>query len=138
MKAKIDIYKSGAILIRNRKLLVERTDNKDYFIAPGGTVEPGESSTETLVRELLEEFKVIVAEDGCELFGIFTAHAAGREDKIVEMTVFLVNDWVGEPVPDNEVEEIRWIDSTDLGNIKLGSIFEHEVIPKLKASGLIN
>jgi hypothetical protein len=73
-----------------------------------------------------------------EEFGTFTAEAAGQTDKIVKMYVFIVKNWIGEPVPDNEVEEIMWIDSNLSANIKVGSIFEHEVLPRLKKANLID
>jgi hypothetical protein len=49
-----------------------------------------------------------------------------------------VTRWEGEIIPDNEVEEIRWISSEIPKDIKVGSIMEHETIPELKARGLID
>ena len=132
------IRKAAGILIRNRKLLVERSYGKEFFIAPGGSIEPGETAEEALVRELMEEFRITVQEKDLELFGTFRAAAAGQEDKIVEMKVFNVLEWQGEPTADNEVEEVRWVTSEPEEGIKLGSIFEHDVIPRLKSSGLID
>ena len=54
------------------------------------------------------------------------------------MIVFLVKKWQGEIIPDNEVEEIRWLTSDTPKDIKIGSIMEHETIPKLKKIGLID
>jgi 8-oxo-dGTP pyrophosphatase MutT (NUDIX family) len=134
----MDIHKAGGVLIKDRKLLVERSKDKEFFIAPGGSIEDKETSKQALVRELLEEFKIVVSEDNLEEFGTFYAKAAGNESKQVTMDVFLVNDWEGDPEPDNEVEELAWIDSNIPSDIKVGSIFEHEVIPKLKQRGLID
>lgn len=41
-------------------------------------------------------------------------------------------------MPDSEVEEIRWITSSLPGDIEVGSIFAHEVLPRLKAQGLVD
>ena len=133
----VHIHKAAGILIRDRKLLVERSRGKEFFIAPGGSIEPGETPEQALVRELMEEFQITVRQDNLQLFGTFKAAAAGQENKIVEMTVFTVSVWAGEPTADNEVEEIRWITS-EPKDIKLGSIFEHEVIPRLRAADLID
>lgn len=138
MDKQIDIHKAGGILIKDRKFLVERSKGKDFFIAPGGSIEPGETPKQALVRELREEFQVQVTESNLEEFGIFYAQAAGQEDKYLQMDVFIVKVWSGEVTPDNEVEEILWIDLNPPKNIKLGSIFEHEVLPKLKALDLID
>lgn len=107
MTQSIDIHKAAGILIRDRKLLVERSEGKEFFIAPGGSIEEGETAKQALVRELREEFRVIVEEADLNIFGTFRAAAAGQEDKMVEMEVFTVKSWQGEPTADNEVEEIR-------------------------------
>lgn len=135
---KYDIHKAAGILIKNRKLLVEKSKNKQFFIAPGGSIEPGETVAQALIRELKEEFKIAIKEFDLEEFGTFCAKAAGQEDKTVCMEVFLVKKWIGEPEPDNEVEEICWITSQIPEDIKVGSIFEHEVIPRLKKLDLID
>jgi 8-oxo-dGTP diphosphatase len=138
MSERVDIHKAAGILIRDRKLLVERSKDKEFFIAPGGSIEDGETAEEAVIRELMEEFQVTVIPEDLSVFGKFRALAAGQEEKVVEMQVFNVAQWQGEPTADNEVEEIRWITSEPEGGIKVGSIFEHEVIPRLKAAGLID
>ena len=138
MEKEKDIHKSGGILIRNKKLLVERSEGKEFFIAPGGSLEEGETSRQALVRELMEEFSIEVKENDFEEFGTFSAKAAGQEDKKIIMDVFIVKHWEGEPKPSSEVEEISWIDSRIPSGMKVGSIFEHEVIPRLKEKGLID
>jgi mutator protein MutT len=134
----VDIHKAAGILIRDRKLLVERSKGKEFFIAPGGSIEEGETPRQALVRELMEEFQISVNEADLSEFGTFRAAAAGQESKVVEMQVFTVSNWQGEPTADNEVEEVRWVSSLPEEGIKLGSIFEHEVIPRLKTAGLID
>ena len=132
------IYKSAGILIKDKKLLVEKSYKKEFYISPGGSIEEGETPQEALIRELMEEFKLKVFEEDLEHFGTFTAKAVDTlVDKVIKMEVFMVNKWHGEPEPDNEVESILWIDSNIPKDIKLGTIFAHDVIPKLKELGLI-
>lgn len=134
----IDIHKSAGILIKNRKLLITRSKGKDFFIAPGGKIENKETSQEALARELDEELKVKISLDDIKLMGVFYATAAGNNNKYLQMDVYFVNEWEGNIYPNSEVEETKWIDSSFLNKIELGSIFEHEVIPKLKSLGLID
>src|SRR5580700_5853198 len=106
MIERADIHKAGGIIIQARHLLVERSKGKEFFIAPGGSVEEGETPKQALVRELMEEFKIEVSQEDLAFFGTFRAQAAGQEDKVIQMDIFTVNKWTGEPTADNEVEEI--------------------------------
>lgn len=135
---KDDIFKASCIIIQNRKLLVERSMGKEFFIHLGGKIEPGETAKQALIRELKEEVQLDVLEDDLELFDQNSAPAANSPEVHVHMTVFLVKKWKGAIAPASEVEELRWITSDMPTDIKLGSIVQHETIPKLKAAGLID
>lgn len=134
-----DIHKAAGIMIKDRRLLVERSKGKDVFVAPGGKLEAGETSTQAVIRELKEEFQLDITENNLEEFGTFYAEAAGSHNtgKRLRMDVFIVEN-VGEIVPDSEVEEIRWISSKIPADIEVGSIFAHEVLPRLKEQGLVD
>lgn len=133
-----DIHKAAGIIIKDRRLLVERSKGKDVFVAPGGKLEPGETSTQAVIRELKEEFQLDIAENDLEEFGAFYAEAAGSHNtgKKLRMDVFIAK-YTGEIVPDSEVEEVRWISSEIPADIEVGSIFAHEVLPRLKEQGLV-
>jgi 8-oxo-dGTP diphosphatase len=133
-----DIYKAAGIIIRDRRLLVERSKGKEFYISPGGSIEEGETEKGALVRELMEEFQLVVDEADLEPFDNFSAEAVNHPGRTVHMAVFLVKAWQGEPTADNEVEEIAWINSSIPEGMKVGSIFEHDVIPRLKQEGLID
>jgi 8-oxo-dGTP diphosphatase len=134
-----DIHKAAGVIIKNRRLLVERSKGKDVFVAPGGKLEPGESSVQAVIRELKEEFQLNVTPDDLEDFGTFYAEAAGSHNagKSLRMDVFMIKN-TGDITPDNEVEEIRWISSDIPSDIEVGSIFAHEVLPRLKARDLVD
>lgn len=138
MTGQADIHKAGAVLLDGKgNFLVTRSADKDIFIAPGGKLEKGETALQALAREMVEEVQVEVNTDTVEHLGTFRAIAAGQENKVIEMDVYLVHDSSGEPTPTSEVEEIRWINSQTKG-VLLGSIFEHDVMPLLKERGLIS
>jgi 8-oxo-dGTP pyrophosphatase MutT (NUDIX family) len=134
---KFDIYKVGGVLIQDKMLLVARSRGKDFFVAPGGKIEKGENPVEALVRELKEETSVTVLPKDLEAFGTFYAPAIGDESNVVRMDVYLVRSWDGEIQPGEEVEEVRWVTSVPDEGVRIGSIFAHHVIPKLKERGLI-
>lgn len=134
----VDIHKVGGILIQNRRLLVCRAKGKEHFMAPGGKIEAGETAQQALQRELTEELSIHVEESQFKPFSLFEAQAAGDESKKIRMEVFLVSEWYGEVQGAHEIEALAWVTSSNEGELKLGSIFEHEVIPRLKAQNLID
>jgi 8-oxo-dGTP diphosphatase len=133
-----DIYKASGIILQNGSVLVERSVGKEHFIHPGGKIEEGETVKEALIRELKEECSISVTADDLTFFDHCSAPAANSPEVDVHMDIFIVTRWEGEIIPDNEVEEIRWISSEIPKDIKVGSIMEHETIPELKARGLID
>lgn len=138
MDTRADIHKAGGILIKEKKFLISRSKGKDFFVAPGGKLEKGETPEESLRRELKEEFTIETELGDFEKFGTFYASAMGEKNAYLRMDVFLVRDWSGEIRPDNEIEEIMWITSRIPDGIRLGSIFQHEVLPRLREKGLID
>lgn len=132
-----DIHKAAGIIIRDKKLLVERSKGKEFFISPGGSIEAGETAKQALKRELKEEFDIDTKEEDFEHFDTTTAPAANSPDRMVVMETIMVQGYNGEPTPSSEVEELRWVTTTDIGKLPIGSIFEHKIMPKLKAMGLI-
>jgi len=135
---KEDIYKASGIIIKDRKVLAERSIGKEFFIHPGGKIESGETAKQAVVRELKEEFQIDIDEADLELFGSYSAPAANSPEIDVHMDVFMVTKWRGDIVPDSEVEEMLWLTSNVPKDIKVGSILEHETLPRLKELNLID
>lgn len=133
------IHKASGIIIRDRKLLLSRSKARDTFVSPGGKLEADETPQQALIRELQEEQGIIVAIEDLELFGHFQAIAAGHEEQYtpIIMDVYMVKRYEGVPTPQSEIAENLWFD-TSMQHVKQGSIFEHEVIPRLKAQNLID
>lgn len=131
------IHKAGAVIIRDRKVLVGRARGSDAFYVPGGKLEPGESAVEALIRELHEEQGIVVRAEDVRLLGEYDSVVAERPDTDIHMDVFIVDVYEGKLSPSAEIEENRWVDSSDTTTPQ-GSIFIHEVIPRLVADGLID
>ncbi len=96
----------GAILHGPRGLLLGR-HRRGTWELPGGTVEPGESLEETVVRELREETGIESRPTDVRLLGTLLDDVDG----VVRMTVATeVTAWRGEPSdqPDERVGDWRW------------------------------
>ena len=133
-----EIYKAAGIIIQDRKLLFTRAQGMEFFIDPGGKLEAGESDEQALIRELEEELSIKVDVSDLEFFGEYTAEAANHKGKTVHMKAFIVKKWQGEIRPSAEIEEIRWLTSALPDDIKVGSIFGGQVLPRLHAQGLVD
>jgi 8-oxo-dGTP diphosphatase len=133
-----DIYKAAGIIIKDKKLLFVRAKDMQFFIDPGGKIEPGETPEQALVRELKEEVSITVDPADLEFFGEYTAEAANHPGRQVHMKAYIVTKWRGDIAPDSEVEEMRWLTSDIPDDIQVGSIFGGMVLPALKARGLVD
>ena len=133
-----DIYKAAGIIIKDKKLLSVRAKDMKFFIDPGGKIEPGETAPQALVRELREELSIDVDEADLELFGEFSAEAANHPGRQVHMQAFIVKKWQGDIQLASEIEEMRWLTADLPDDVQVGSIFGHEVLPRLKAKGLVD
>ena len=107
------IDKIAWIHLEDGAILSSRSRGKDVYFLPGGKREPGESDTDTLVREVHEELSVAIVPDTARHVGTFQAQAHGHpEGTIVRMTCYTA-DYRGVLRPDSEVEEIVWLTYAD-------------------------
>lgn len=134
---KPDIYKAAGVLIRNRKLLMVKSKKSDIFLSPGGKIEVGETPEQALVRELQEEIGLAITLNDLEKLMSAEAMTAEMPPRRIKMEVFRVGSWLGEPVPQAEIEALEWVNSSSNPD-RLGSAFAHQVIPFLKEKNLID
>ena len=134
------IHKAAGLIIENRKLLVSRSHGKDIFINVGGKLEPGETSEQALVRELLEEQGISAQPKDFEFLATYHTIAAGHEAENVQLTMdtFFVHSYTGSTSPQAEIAENMWVDASMLGKVKMASLLEHEIIPELVRRNLID
>jgi 8-oxo-dGTP pyrophosphatase MutT (NUDIX family) len=132
------IHKSAGIIIKDRKVLVGRSEGKEHFISPGGLIEDGETPKQALVRELYEELTIHTKEEDFEEFETFVSETTIFEGIEMKMDTHIVKTWEGELQPSSEVEELLWLDSNIPEGIKIGSIFENALMLRLKEVNLID
>ncbi|MGR5528100.1 NUDIX hydrolase [Vibrio alfacsensis] len=132
------MHKSAGIIIKDGALLVLRSKGKDTFYAPGGKLDSGETPEQALCRELREEVGIAVRESDLTAFGRFEAPAHDKVGVTLIMDVFFVDSYAGHVVASNEIEECKWVDSSNVDNISISTIFRNDVFPQLVVQGLVN
>ncbi|MDX6330322.1 MAG: 8-oxo-dGTP diphosphatase [Streptomycetaceae bacterium] len=101
------------ILLRDGKVLSTRNRGKDVFYFPGGKREPGESDTETLVREIDEELTVAVDPATMEHFGTYEAQPHGHPQGTPFRMICYTAAYTGTLAPANEIAEMAWLTYDD-------------------------
>ena len=106
---------AGIITDPTGRTLLVRKRGTSLFMNPGGKYETGETAPQTLVRELREELGLVVAEAALTYVGFFETDAANEAGHALEAEVYALA--TTEPVsPLAEIEELRWVDPTALGD----------------------
>lgn len=130
------IRKVALAVFKDKKLLVVRTKkNNEVFYCLGGTMESGESETDCLVREVMEEIDCEVQESSLKLLAEFEDLAHGREETKVNIRMY-TGELSGEMKPSSEVAEIGYFDSTT-DKKYLSAIAVNKMFPWLKEKGYI-
>ena len=112
-----EIDKIALLYLKDGKILSTLSKGKDTYYLPGGKREPGETDEETLVRECREELSIDINKDTIKYYGTFSAQAHGKaEGVLVKMTCYMA-DFDGELKANSEIQEIRWLNYSDLDKI---------------------
>lgn len=125
------------ISIKDRKLLLAFSKNKQAWYLPGGKIDAGESSLEALVREIREELQVSLLPDDVTFYYHASVPALGEKGAIMEQDCFRCLRSI-EPQASAEIGAIKYFDQASyLRETRKahGALFAFE---KLKTHGLVD
>ncbi len=104
---------------QNRILLIRRGDNKQWAL-PAGGMEPGESVTECMAREVWEETGLTV--ESATAFAIYSEPrftAPTRPEAQLLTVAYQVDEWSGElQQTTDETDDARWFTVDELRGLK--------------------
>ena len=123
------IKKVAAVIIKNDCILsVSKKKAPNFYMLPGGKYEGTENDIEALSRELREELNVTISK--MEFFGDYEDISMLENEKLFLRTY--ITEINGEPYPDNEIHNVKWIPIHANCNTEIGSGSAKFVIPKLR------
>lgn len=107
------IDKLAWIEIQDQRILSTRSFGKDAFYIPGGKREPGETDTQTLIREIKEELCVDLIPATIKYLGTFEAQAHGHAAGLLVKMQCYTADYTGIIQAAAEIEEVVWLTHAD-------------------------
>ncbi|MEO5564335.1 MAG: NUDIX domain-containing protein [Chitinophagaceae bacterium] len=138
MKKVLSLPTVGLLVIKDRRLLLAFSKNKQCFYLPGGKIDNNESPVAALCREVAEELNISIKEDELEYYTHISAPAYGEEKGIImEQDCFFLHKPV-EPTASAEIGELRYFTVNDYKQqtkIALGVLM---ILQQLKMAGLID
>jgi mutator protein MutT len=109
---------AGAIIYKDKQILLQRRADNGLWAIHGGCLELGETVEETVKRELKEEINIIPTK--LEFYKVFSGedmhfkYSNGFEVYYVNV-IFLCDEYEGElKQDDDEVTELKWFDVDNL------------------------
>jgi 8-oxo-dGTP diphosphatase len=96
------------------RLLMLKKPRRGWWVAPGGKVEPGESLTEAVVREIAEETGLRIEQP--TLRGVFTIILQEAEQLVDHwmLFTFYTEKFQGDVLKETEEGELEWVPIAEL------------------------
>jgi 8-oxo-dGTP diphosphatase len=118
------------------RVLLVRKRGTDRFMQAGGKIDPGESASEAVVRELEEELGLVVDAAVLDYWGRFTAVAANELDHVVDAEAFflaLPRAIASSVAAAAEIEELVWAQPNEALALPLAPLTRDILLPRLAA-----
>ncbi|MGI2329377.1 NUDIX hydrolase [Planococcus sp. YIM B11945] len=99
---------ANLLVIQNNRVLLLKKPRRDWYVAPGGKMEAGESIYEAAIREFTEETNAKPL--GTHLKGIYTMVIQEEEQVVDEwmLFTFVANGLIGTPFEETREGILEW------------------------------
>lgn len=128
---------AGLVTLKDRKLLLAYSNNKKAWYLPGGKVDNGEDSVQSLRREVLEELLVDLDNERLRYYCHITAPAYGENPSVIMEQDCFIYDLREEIQPSNEIGAVRYFSRTEYEQEQIRVIGVLMVFDQLETDGLI-
>ncbi|MEJ5145041.1 NUDIX hydrolase [Sphingobacterium sp. MYb388] len=132
-----NLYTAGLITLKDNKLLLAYSNNKKAWYLPGGKVDQGEDSLQSLKREIGEELMIELNDDRLEFYCHITAPAYGENPVVIMEQDCFIYDLKEEIHPSNEIGAVQYFSRPAYMQEQIQVIGVLMVFDKLEADHLI-
>ncbi|MGS2740041.1 NUDIX hydrolase [Sinomicrobium pectinilyticum] len=99
---------TGLIVVRDHKLLLAYSNNKNAWYLPGGKVDKGETSLQSLIREIREELNIEIIPEKLSYYCHISAPAYGENTSVIMEQDCFFYELTGEVKPGNEIGAVKF------------------------------
>lgn len=128
---------ANCVYLKNDKVLLLQKPRRNWWVAPGGKMEQGESVKEAVTREYREETGVFLHDP--TLKGVFTFVIKEGEEIISEwmMFTFLATDGQGDNYTESEEGILAWHSARDIQTLPMAPGDIHILEYMIQGKGMI-
>src|SRR5690349_18057128 len=134
----MQIPTAGLLVIKDRKLLLAFSVNRQAFYLPGGKINAGETAEQALSREIKEELNVELQENDLRYYTHITAPAFGEMEGVVMEQECFFCKLDGSPEANAEIGALDYFDCSDYHPQPHRAPGVVMVMQKLKEDGMID
>ena len=129
---------AGLLMIKEKKLLLAYSTNKQCFYLPGGKLDEGETPEQALCREIREELNIDLVPTDLTYYTHITAQAYGETAGLImeQDCFFLKKDAI--PLASAEIGELRYFTVHEYMLEKQKAPGAIMILQQLQLAGLID
>jgi 8-oxo-dGTP diphosphatase len=119
---------------KDDRLLMLKKPRRGWWVAPGGKVEPGESLSEAVMREIREETGLAIEQP--QLRGVFTI-LLEEDNRLVDhwmLFTFYTESFSGDLLEESEEGVLEWVPVSELATRPMAE-GDRQFLPRLVKSG---
>jgi len=129
---------AGLVVVKDRRLLLAFSNNKRAYYLPGGKTDKGETTRETLVREVREELNVTLDPAALKFYMHVEAFAFGEQGDVLMKQDCFTTDLPAEPRPTAEIGDLQYFNAEDYSREPAQVPGVIIVMQQLRTDGLID
>lgn len=129
---------AGLITLKDNKLMLAYSNNKKAWYLPGGKVDQGENSLQSLKREIEEELMIALDPERLSFYCHITAPAYGEIPVVIMEQDCFIYDLQEEINPSNEIGDVRYFSRAEYLKEQFQVVGVLMVFDQLEADHLIS